>query len=266
MAFWLSSKMVALHLDDSTAKAYLCNQGGTASTFFPDKPATFWIWPTCLVLIFFQHTYLPTSIWKISQVSLVPEWHHLPHTAEAAFQLWGQLGVDLLASSHTNQCQHYYTLENPLSLGVLGLSTFNHPGTFRWVICFILMHKFPSSVQVSGRICHRSIQNSYSNGTLLHLGYLASYCSQYVGTHSLLLSYCTNTYHGCFSGWGVQRSTTTAFNCGCSDVCSLPQSVRQWQEQLKHLWQKLPAMLGGMDQLVSTRGCTKWCLFCSLIS
>ena len=33
MAFCLSSKVVALHLDNSTAKAYLCNQGGTVSPF-----------------------------------------------------------------------------------------------------------------------------------------------------------------------------------------------------------------------------------------
>ena len=33
MAFHFSSKVVALHLDNSTAKAYLCNQGGTVSPF-----------------------------------------------------------------------------------------------------------------------------------------------------------------------------------------------------------------------------------------
>ena len=33
MAFCLSGKVVALHLDNSTAKAYLCNQGGTMSPF-----------------------------------------------------------------------------------------------------------------------------------------------------------------------------------------------------------------------------------------
>ena len=33
MAFCLSGKMVPLHLDNSTAKAYLCNQGGTVSPF-----------------------------------------------------------------------------------------------------------------------------------------------------------------------------------------------------------------------------------------
>ena len=33
MAFCLSGKMVTLHLDNSTAKVYLCNQGGTVSPF-----------------------------------------------------------------------------------------------------------------------------------------------------------------------------------------------------------------------------------------
>ena len=33
MAFCLSGKVVVLHLDNSTAKAYLCNQGGTVSPF-----------------------------------------------------------------------------------------------------------------------------------------------------------------------------------------------------------------------------------------
>ena len=31
--FHLSGKMVALHLDNCSAKAYLCNQGGTVSPF-----------------------------------------------------------------------------------------------------------------------------------------------------------------------------------------------------------------------------------------
>ena len=35
MAFQLSSKVITLHLDISTAKAYIGNQGDTASTFLP---------------------------------------------------------------------------------------------------------------------------------------------------------------------------------------------------------------------------------------
>ena len=33
IAFHLTGKLVALHLDNGTAKAYLCNQGGTLSSF-----------------------------------------------------------------------------------------------------------------------------------------------------------------------------------------------------------------------------------------
>ena len=41
MAFFPSGKVVALHLDNSTAKAYLCNQGGTVSPFLSRLPC--WI-------------------------------------------------------------------------------------------------------------------------------------------------------------------------------------------------------------------------------
>ena len=39
LAFHLSGKVVALHLDKSNVKVYLCNQGGTGSPFFPCWPA-----------------------------------------------------------------------------------------------------------------------------------------------------------------------------------------------------------------------------------
>ena len=41
MAFHLSGKVVALHVDNSIAKAYLCNQGGTLSPFL--SRLAFWI-------------------------------------------------------------------------------------------------------------------------------------------------------------------------------------------------------------------------------
>ena len=45
------------------------------------------------------------------------------------FWLWGQLELDLLPSSCTNQWQHYNTLENPLR--VLGLNAYNHTWTYQ---------------------------------------------------------------------------------------------------------------------------------------
>ena len=41
MAFHLSGKEVALHLDNNIARAYLCNQGGTVSTFLPGWPSQY---------------------------------------------------------------------------------------------------------------------------------------------------------------------------------------------------------------------------------
>ena len=67
----------------------------------------------------------------LSQDHLLSEWHLLPQVAQAAFCLWGLPEVDLLASSHSTQCQHYFTLETPLPLGALGLNAFSHPWIFQ---------------------------------------------------------------------------------------------------------------------------------------
>ena len=32
--------------------------------FFPDWPSRYWVWPTSMVLFLFQHTFLPTSMWR----------------------------------------------------------------------------------------------------------------------------------------------------------------------------------------------------------
>ena len=112
MAFCLSGKVVSLHLENSTAKAYLCNQGGTVSPFLSRL--------ACQILsltdkhgITLLPAYIPIHLNVeadcLSQDRLLPEWHLLPQVAQAAFHLWGLAEVDLLASSHSTQCQHYFT-------------------------------------------------------------------------------------------------------------------------------------------------------------
>ena len=134
MAFHLSGKVVALHLDNSTAKAYLCNQGGTVSPFLSRL--------ACQILsltdnhgITLLPAYIPTHLNVeadfLSWDQLLLEWHLLPQVAQAAFHLWGFPEVDLLASSHPTQCQNYFTLETPLPLGALGLNSFSHPWNFQ---------------------------------------------------------------------------------------------------------------------------------------
>ena len=84
MAFCLSGKVVALHLDNSTAKAYLCNEGGTVSPFLSRL--------ACQILsltnkdsISLMPVYIPTHVNVeanyLSRGQLLPEWHLLPQMA-----------------------------------------------------------------------------------------------------------------------------------------------------------------------------------------
>ena len=122
-----------MHLDNSTAKAYLCNQGGTVS------PLLFKL--ACQILsltdkhgITLIPAYIPTHFNVeanyLSWDQMLLEWHLLLQVAREAFHLWGLPEVDLLASSHSTQCQHYYILESLLHLRALGLNAFNHPSMF----------------------------------------------------------------------------------------------------------------------------------------
>ena len=134
MAFCFSHKVVDLHLDNSTAKAYLCNEGGTVSPFLCKV--------ACQILsltdkhdITLIPGYIPSHLNVeanyLSWNQMLLKWHLLPQVAQAAFHLWGLPEVDLLASSHSTQCQHYYTLESPLPLVGLCLNAFNHPWMFQ---------------------------------------------------------------------------------------------------------------------------------------
>ena len=69
-----------------------------------------------------------------------------------------------------------------------------------------------SSIQVSCRACHGSIQTSTSHFTLLIGVYLASHCSQLVGRCSSLMSHHERSFQGCFVKQGSKESTLTAFN------------------------------------------------------
>ena len=159
MAFHLSGKVVALHLDNSTARAYLCNQGGTVSPFLSRLAC-------CILSLTNKHgiTLLPAYIPTHFNVEadymswdwMLPEWHLLPQVAQAAFHLWGLPEVDLLVSSHSTLCQHHFTLETSLPVGALRLNAFSHPWTFQ--VGYVSSGgSGPScSVQVSSRTCQWS--------------------------------------------------------------------------------------------------------------
>ena len=163
-AICLSGKVVGLHLDNSTAKAYLCNQGSTVSPFL-SRLACWILSLTDKHGITLIPAYIPTHLNVeadyLSQDCLLPEWYLLPQVVQAAFHLWGLPEVHLMASSHSIQCQHYFTLESPLPLGALGLNAFNHPWMF-WI-----SYVFPPPALVP--LVLSKFLAEYVNGQLRHL-------------------------------------------------------------------------------------------------
>ena len=129
LAFHLPGKVVALYLNNSTAKAYLCNEAGTVSPFLFRLD--------CQILsltnkhsITIISSYISTNLDAETNYLLWGQFtlkQHLLHIAYAGFHLCGLPEVNLLASSHTTQCHHFYTLEILLHLGASGLNAFNHP-------------------------------------------------------------------------------------------------------------------------------------------
>ena len=102
----------------------------------------------------------------------------------------------MLASSCTNQCQHYYyTLEILLPLGNLELNALSHPRTYQEDYVFPAATFYsPSFVNLSAITCYRSIQTSGSSGTVLDAGFMDSHCFQHVGRHYSLVS-CHERFH-----------------------------------------------------------------------
>ena len=163
MAFCLSGKVVALHLDNSTAKVNLCNQGDTVSPFLSRLAC--WILSLTdkhgiTLLPAYIATHLNVKADYLSWDWLLLKWHLLPQVAQAAFHLWGLPEVDLLASSCSTQCKHYFTLETPLPVWALGLNAFSHPWNFQVSYVFpplalvpLVLSKFLAE-HVNGQLRH----------------------------------------------------------------------------------------------------------------
>ena len=64
MAFWLSGMEVVLHLDNSNAKAYLCNQGWYSIYFSFQTSMPHFESGHMHGIVFFLHTCLYMSMWK----------------------------------------------------------------------------------------------------------------------------------------------------------------------------------------------------------
>ena len=149
----------------------------------------------------------------LSQDWLLPEWHLFPQVVQAAFCLWGLPMVDLLVSSHSTRCQHYFTLETPLLLGALGLNAFSHPWTFQVSYGFpplalvpLVLSKFLAE-HVNSQLRHLILvapcwmEAPWPPTVLDMLAGVPQQCPHHKRSHC-----------GCFSRPGAQGSVISAFN------------------------------------------------------
>ena len=102
--------------------------------FFSGWTTRYWVWLTSIVLLLFQHTFLPISMWMLiicpgvscfQSGTFFLRWLKWLLTF-AAYQRW-----ICWHPPHTTQFQHYYTLKILLPLGALGLNAFNDPSVLQ---------------------------------------------------------------------------------------------------------------------------------------
>ena len=165
--------------------------------------------------------------------------------------LWGLPEVNLLASSHSTQCQHYFTLETPLPLVVLGLNAFSHPWIFQVSFVFPPLALVPPVLSkflaehVNSQLRHLLLVAScWMEAPWLPtvLNMLADVPQQCPIVKDLIVDVLV-----CQALKGLQYLHLTLWLL--SDMCyadrgSLPWSVRQWQGQLEHLLQGSTSSVG----------------------
>ena len=161
-----------------------------------------------------------------------------------------------MVSSHSTQCQHYFTLETPLPLGALGLNAFSHPWTFQ------VSYVFPPLAVVS--LVLSKFLAEHVNGQLRHL-ILVAPCWMEAPWLPTVLNMLVDVPPQCpiVKDLIMDDSVGQLLKGLCylhltlwqlSDVCyadrgSLPQSVRQQWGQLGCLHQRSNSRAGKNGQV-----------------
>ena len=154
--------------------------------------------------------------------------------------------MDLLASWHTNQCQHYYTLEDPLPLEALGLNAFNHPWKYQVIYVFpppplvlLVLSRFPAE-HVIGQfrllilVAHCWNKAPYLPAVLNTFEYISHWCP------SLNILKMNLFVDQVLMGVPLLHLILWLFiDACCTDKHFFPQSVSQRLVLLEHLQQKI---------------------------
>ena len=148
-------------------------------------------------------------------------------------------------------------LGKSISCGSLGIECFQFSLDIWNELCvFLFCFSCPSSVQASGRTCHRSIQTSHSSYTLLNGGSLASHSPQHLKRDSWWCCIVKNFIKDVLVPWVlkglslVELTLLLLTDVCCTDKGCLPWSVRQLWGVMSICSKTLPAMQERMGRLV----------------
>ena len=222
-----------------------------------------------MVLLFFQHTFLPTSVWRqIICPRIGCFWSGAFSLrwlfAFGAFQRW--------------TCWHLLVLLNAsiislwkllLPLEALGLNASSHPWTFEVSYVFLPLALVPLVLS--------KFLAEHINGQLRHL-ILVAPCWMEAPWLPTILNMLADVPQQCpiikdlvmdvlvgqaLRGLQYLHLTLWQLSDMCSaDRVSLPQSVKWWWGSSNVYVKSLPAMLERMGQLVCLTGFTKHCHLC----
>ena len=209
MAFHLCGKVVALHLDNSTAKAYLCNQGGTVSPFLSRL--------ACQILsltdkcgITLLPAYIPTHLNVeadfLSRDRLLPGVAPSTSSGSGSFLPLGPSRGGPAGIFSFYSMSALFHFGNSTASGGLGVEclqpSLDFSGKLHVSSC---SSGPPCSVQVSGRTCQWSTETFTSGGSMLDGGSLASHSSQHTGRCSSAVSHRKRSRHGCLGRPGHSK-------------------------------------------------------------
>ena len=224
IAACISGKVVALHLDNGTAKAYLCNQGGTVSPFLSRLACQILSdWQAWYYSYFSIHSYPPQCGGQLSVLgSDASGVASSPSGGSGSFLPLGPSrgGPAGIFSSYSVPALLHLGIST--TCGGLGIECLQPSLDISGKLCVSSSCISSSgSVQVSGRTCQRSIQTFDSGGTMLNEGSLAPHSSQHVDRCSLAVPYHKRSCCGCLSRPGTQGSAISAFNPLAAQWCVL---------------------------------------------
>ena len=174
-----------------------------------------------MVLLFFQLTFLPTSMWRQIICPRIGCFWSGTFSPGGFSPLGpcrgGPAGIFLFYSMPA-----LFHFGNSTASGGLGVECLQPSFDFSGKLCVSSSGSGPScSIQVSYRTCEWSTQTFDSGGTMLYGGSLASHSSQHVGRCSLVVSHCKRSHHGCFGRPGTQGSVISAFHPLAAQQCVL---------------------------------------------